>query len=168
MLPSFSATAVCMGKPENITLTLEALTSIPNPNLNPIPNLNYLIPATTPSPPFSPSILCKLCLNPNPSPLMHRTAPTSTPGLSPNPTRARPEHRASPQLTPQSHSASPVTPQPTLHPSLHCSRPPSSPSLLRTLRRVAPRAPCPRSAAASRQQLLSTSANLYDLKFNRI
>ena len=88
---------------------------------------------------------------------MHRTAPTSTPGLSPNPTRARPEHRASPQLTPQSHSASPVTP---LRRSLHCSRPPSSPSQLRTLSRVAPRAPCPRSAAASRQQLLSTSASL--------
>ena len=91
---------------------------------------------------------------------MHRTAPTSTPGLSPNPTRARPEHQASPQLTPQSHSASPITP---LRRRLHCSRPPSSPSHLRTLSRVAPRAPCPRSAAASRQQLLSTSASLYDL-----
>ena len=136
-----------------ITLTLEALTYPSNPNPN------YPTSTTTPSPPLSPPIPYVNCAcAPTPTPYAPHSSDVDA-WPEPEPDKS-PPHGASPQLTPQSHSASPLTPQPTLHPSLHCSRPPSSSSQLRTLSRVAPRAPCPRSAAASRQQLLSTSASL--------
>ena len=93
-------------------------------------------------------------LDTNPTSWPCESNPIPTPDLrlrvdwpKPEPDQS-PHRQTSPQPTPQR-----LTYQPNLRRSPHCSsRPPSSPGQPATLSRAAPRAPCSRSAAASRQR----------------